>query len=229
MAAHSQFGVRVPSVPSDTDAWIGTVPASNRRLEAYAIVPIGTIGSGDRVGAAASETSLLRLATVVETALIAVLFLLISGLVAIRLAEAFGDRDVDTAALLSRLWPRSDDSSAAGGSAGPKSDPNPEPDRSPTTDHRPFERYIAPDTPSELLSDEGEVVRLLVANDGQLRQHRIADETGWSKSKVSRICSQMDADGIIEKASVGRENVITLSDRPADDSAGSDDVENPVP
>lgn len=227
MAVHSQFGVHSPSVPSDRDAWIGHDPVSNRRLEAYAVVP--AFGGGDRVGLAASEPSLLRLTTVVETALIAVLFLLISGLVAIRLAEAFGDRDVDAAALLSRLRPRSDESSDADGTAEPEPNPSPEPDRSPTVDHRPFERYIAPDTPSELLSDEGEVVRLLVANEGQLRQHRIADETGWSKSKVSRICSQMDADGIIEKASVGRENVISLSDRPAGGSAGSDDVENPVP
>ena len=228
MVAHSQFGVHVPSVPIDAAASIGAVPVptSNRRLEAHAIV--SPIGGVDRIGAATPGTSLFQLTAVVETALIAVLFLLISALVAIRLAEAFSDRDVDATALLSRLRSRSDDPSNPDGtpeSTGPGADS----DRSPTTDHSPFERYIAPDTPSEFLSDEGEVVRLLVANDGRLRQHRITDETGWSKSKVSRICSQMDADGIIEKASVGRENVITLSDRPSDDEPRSDDVENPVP
>lgn len=225
MVAHSQFGVRVPTVPITAPASIGAVPVptSNRRLEAHAIG--SPIRSVDRV-AATPGTSLLQLAAAVEAVLIAVLFLLIGALVAIRLAEAFSDRDVDATALLSRLRSRSDEPSNADGTAE-SSERRADADRSPTTDHRPFERYIAPDTPSELLSDEGEVVRLLVANGGRLRQHHITDETGWSKSKVSRICSQMDDDGLIEKASVGRENVITLSDRPSDDGTQSDDVENP--
>ncbi|WP_338044145.1 helix-turn-helix transcriptional regulator [Natronorubrum halophilum] len=79
------------------------------------------------------------------------------------------------------------------------------------------------------MSDEGEVVRLLVANHGRIRQHQIAEETGWSKSKVSRICSQMHSDGTIEKTSVGRENVITLSDRETTDETQLDDAERPLP
>lgn len=221
MVVHSLIAGRVPSEPIDAPASLGANPASVRRLEAYAIVPI--LGGGDRVGATASGTSPLTVTAVVETTLIAVLFLLISGIVAIRLTDVLSDRDVEPMELLqrSRSRSRSDEPSDGDGTRDPSGG-------SPTTGHQSFERYIAPDTPSELLSDEGEVVRLLVANDGRLRQHRIADETDWSKSKVSRICSQMDADGIIEKVSVGRENVITLADGSTDESARSDDVENPV-
>ncbi|ELY60627.1 hypothetical protein C493_04101 [Natronolimnohabitans innermongolicus JCM 12255] len=174
-------------------------------------------------------SSLLRLTSPAEVVLIAVLFLLVCGLVALRVADALSERDVELSRTLRSATNAKPSASAAATTESSTASTEREPTSSPTDDHQSFEHYIAPETPSELLSDEGEVVRLLVANHGRLRQHRIADETGWSKSKVSRICSRMDADDTIEKSSVGRENVITLSDRSADDATQSDDVENPDP
>ena len=213
MVSLPQTGVSVPLASVHAPVRIDAIRASDHRFDASAIV--STLGGDSDVFS--SGASLLGGTSTLEVILITVLFLLVSSLVAIRITEALSDRDVNLAALPSR-------SVIAKGSSEP--DQRRGTDRSPTTDHQSFDRYIAPDTPSVLLSDEGEVVRLLVANDGRLRQHRIADETDWSKSKVSRLCSQLDADGIIEKVSVGRENVITLSDPAIDESTETDDVEN---
>lgn len=62
----------------------------------------------------------------------------------------------------------------------------------------------------ELLSDEDRVIRMLEANGGRMKQHRIVDETDWSKSKVSVLLSEMDEAGTVSKIRVGRENVISL-------------------
>jgi len=147
-------------------------------------------------------------------ALVAVLFVLISVLIGIRTADVLSERELEISSLPLVANPAGDTAESA---------------HAHTDSPRAYETYLSPETPPRLLSDEGKVVRLLVANNGRIRQHRIADETGWSKSKVSRICSQMHADGTIEKRSVGRENVIVFADRPADDEMQSDDVENPLP
>ena len=84
-----------------------------------------------------------------------------------------------------------------------------------------------PATPSEpavedeeLLSDEDRVVKLLNENGGRMKQVNIVDETGWSKSKVSMLLSDMEDEGTISKLRVGRENIISLDgDEP--DAAGS--------
>ena len=78
----------------------------------------------------------------------------------------------------------------------------------------------------ELLSDEDRVVKLLNENGGRMKQVNIVDETGWSKSKVSMLLSDMEDEGTISKLRVGRENIISLDgDEP--DAAGSpfDDAE----
>ncbi len=43
-----------------------------------------------------------------------------------------------------------------------------------------------------------------------MKQHRIVDETGWSKSKVSVLLSEMEEEGTVSKLRVGRENVVSL-------------------
>ncbi|WP_255167407.1 helix-turn-helix transcriptional regulator [Natrononativus amylolyticus] len=69
-----------------------------------------------------------------------------------------------------------------------------------------------PDTvPDEdLLTDEDRVVTLIRNNGGRMKQVNIVDETGWSKSKVSMLLSDMEEDGTISKLRVGRENIISL-------------------
>ena len=62
----------------------------------------------------------------------------------------------------------------------------------------------------ELLSDEDRVTSLIRDNGGRMKQVNIVDQTGWSKSKVSMLLSEMESDGTISKLRVGRENIISL-------------------
>jgi uncharacterized membrane protein len=62
----------------------------------------------------------------------------------------------------------------------------------------------------ELLADDDRVRRLLEANGGRMRQVAIVEETDWSKSKVSMLLSEMEAEGRISKLRIGRENIVSL-------------------
>jgi len=72
----------------------------------------------------------------------------------------------------------------------------------------------------ELLSDEDRVMQLLEENGGRMKQVNIVEETGWSKSKVSMLLSEMEDGGDISKLRVGRENIISLKGQEPD-AAGS--------
>ncbi|WP_430505579.1 helix-turn-helix transcriptional regulator [Haloparvum sp. PAK95] len=68
-----------------------------------------------------------------------------------------------------------------------------------------------PAVPDEaFLSDEDRVRKLLRENGGRMKQVRIVEETGWSKSKVSVLLSEMEDEGVVSKLRVGRENVVSL-------------------
>ncbi|MFP8955183.1 helix-turn-helix transcriptional regulator [Natrialbaceae archaeon A-CW3] len=149
-------------------------------------------------------------ASVWDVVLVTVLSLLIGGLVGIRLAHVLSRFDLDISVPVSFSTGADDDTD----------------DHQISTNHS-FQHVVSASTPSKLLSDEGEVIRLLVENEGQIRQNQITTETGWSKSKVSRIVSQMHEDGMIDKMSAGRENVISLADQPTDDTPLN--VEKPLP
>ncbi|PCR89631.1 helix-turn-helix transcriptional regulator [Natrinema ejinorense] len=215
MVSTPQIGVRARFASMQSSISIDMAPASIQRYDVHAIASGPAVSQiGDRSGGSLSGVQLLRVTSVWEWALIAVLFLLITGLVGLRMADVLSERDIDVSSLV--LVPETGADEDDSG-------------RTRASDRGAYESYLSPDTPPQLLSDEGRVVRLLVANHGQIRQHRITEETGWSKSKVSRICSQMHADGTIEKQSVGRENVITLADRPPSREGESDEVDNPLP
>ncbi|EMA43107.1 helix-turn-helix transcriptional regulator [Halococcus saccharolyticus] len=78
-----------------------------------------------------------------------------------------------------------------------------------------------PTVPDEELRSDEEVVRsLLDENDGRMHQSEIVSETGWSKSKVSMLLSEMADDGDISKLRVGRENIVSL-DGHEPEAAGS--------
>ncbi len=62
----------------------------------------------------------------------------------------------------------------------------------------------------ELLTDEDRVIKLIRENGGRMKQVNIVEETGWSKSKVSMLLSDMEEEGTISKLRVGRENIISL-------------------
>jgi hypothetical protein len=61
------------------------------------------------------------------------------------------------------------------------------------------------------LTDQEVIIDILDDHEGRMKQAKIVDETGWSKSKVSMLLSDMDEDGEISKLRVGRENIVSLS------------------
>ncbi len=75
----------------------------------------------------------------------------------------------------------------------------------------PFETSEPKPTATSVPTDEERVIRLLESNGGRMRQTRIVEETGWSKSKVSMLLSEMDDGGRISKLRVGRENIVSRS------------------
>lgn len=77
-----------------------------------------------------------------------------------------------------------------------------------TIDRPPTPPESAPTPPAP--TDEERVIRMLESNGGRMRQTRIVERTDWSKSKVSMLLSEMEADGALHKLRVGRENIISL-------------------
>lgn len=59
-------------------------------------------------------------------------------------------------------------------------------------------------------TDGDRVVALVEANGGQMRQAAVVDELDWSKSKVSRVLSDLHEEGRVEKVKLGRENLVRL-------------------
>jgi len=79
-----------------------------------------------------------------------------------------------------------------------------------------------------LLTDEDRVEALLAERGGRMKQGDIVDELGWSKSKGSRVLSEMAETGRIRKLRIGRENLIECQEGGAeggadDDGGGRDD------
>jgi hypothetical protein len=154
-------------------------------------------------------TQLLNVTPIWEFALVAVAVLIICVLIGARFIEALSNRDVEFAPMAAFSSETADDVEQESAESDPA---------------HTYEAYISPDTPNELLSDRGQIIRILVENDGRTYQYRIVEETGWSKSKVSRLLSEMHERGEIGKVSVGRENAIVLADHDPD---GSDPAEDP--
>ncbi len=63
-----------------------------------------------------------------------------------------------------------------------------------------------------LREDEQKIMKLIVENDG-IDQREIVELTGFSKTKVSKILSELERRGIIRKEPVGRRNKIYLVKR----------------
>ncbi|QSG09557.1 helix-turn-helix transcriptional regulator [Halapricum desulfuricans] len=72
----------------------------------------------------------------------------------------------------------------------------------------------------EILSDDNRVKSLLEDHGGRMRQSEIVEATGWSKSKVSMLLSDMEDEDEITKIRVGRENIVSLPGHEPD-AAGS--------
>lgn len=59
-------------------------------------------------------------------------------------------------------------------------------------------------------TDADHIEALLGDQGGRMRQTGIVQATGWSKSKVSLLLTEMEAEGRIRKVRIGRENLILL-------------------
>ena len=66
------------------------------------------------------------------------------------------------------------------------------------------------DDADDILTDEGQVLKLLRDNRDRMKQVDIVEETGWSKSKVSRLLSRMEERGDVNRLRVGRGNIVYL-------------------
>jgi hypothetical protein len=71
-----------------------------------------------------------------------------------------------------------------------------------------------------LLSNEEQVMQLLEANGGRMKQQTVVEELDWTDAKTSKVVSGMREDGTIESFRIGRENVLTT---PEDDLGEVDD------
>jgi hypothetical protein len=68
------------------------------------------------------------------------------------------------------------------------------------------------DIDQELLSNEEQVIKLLEANGGRLKQQEVISELDWTEAKTSQVISGMREDGSVDTFRLGRENVVTLPD-----------------
>jgi len=64
----------------------------------------------------------------------------------------------------------------------------------------------------ELLSNEEQVMRLLEANGGRMKQQTVVKELGWTDAKTSKVVSTLREEDEIESFRIGRENVLTIPD-----------------
>lgn len=65
-------------------------------------------------------------------------------------------------------------------------------------------------TPTELLSDEERVLRLLEENGGRMKQQELKDELDWSRTKTSNVVNELQDADKIEVYRLGRENTLAL-------------------
>lgn len=84
------------------------------------------------------------------------------------------------------------------------------------------------------LTDEERVCRYLRPHGGRMRQSEIVECTEWSKSKVSRLLSRMEDEGLLVRTPIGREKLVSLpghqpeATRSALDSPGASLSADPV-
>lgn len=77
--------------------------------------------------------------------------------------------------------------------------------------------------PPELLSNEEQVLQLLEASDGRMKQGEVADRLDWTAAKTSQVIGDMREADAIATFRLGRENVVTLPDRGLGEDLGPDD------
>ncbi|WP_435093739.1 helix-turn-helix transcriptional regulator [Halorubrum sp. N11] len=85
----------------------------------------------------------------------------------------------------------------------------------------------APPVDDDLLSNEEQVLRLVEANGGRMKQKRVAEELDWTAAKTSQVVTGLRDEGDLDGFRLGRENVISLPDYDASsENSGEDGGEN---
>ncbi|WP_144799054.1 helix-turn-helix transcriptional regulator [Halorubrum depositum] len=79
----------------------------------------------------------------------------------------------------------------------------------------------APPVDEDLLSNEEQVIRLVEANGGRMKQKRVAEELDWTAAKTSQVVTGLRDEGDLDGFRLGRENVLSL---PEYDAAGEGDA-----
>lgn len=78
------------------------------------------------------------------------------------------------------------------------------------------------------LEPETFVTRLLQEQGGRLKQQAFTDYTDWSEPTVTRLLTEMEAEGAIERVTVGREKVVCLPEHaPTGDVSATEECDSP--
>jgi len=77
----------------------------------------------------------------------------------------------------------------------------------------------------ELLSNGEQVLRLITANGGRMKQKRVADELDWTAAKTSQVVTGLRDDDELDGFRLGRENVLSLPDYDTKADGATDDEE----
>jgi len=81
-----------------------------------------------------------------------------------------------------------------------------------------------PPVDEDLLSNEEQVIRLVEANGGRMKQKRVAEELDWTAAKTSQVVTGLRDEGDLDGFRLGRENVLSLPGYDANaDDGGTDD------
>lgn len=68
----------------------------------------------------------------------------------------------------------------------------------------------APPVDEDLLSNEEQVLRLVEASGGRMKQKQVAEELDWTAAKTSQVVTGLRDEGDLEGFRLGRENVLSL-------------------
>ncbi len=74
----------------------------------------------------------------------------------------------------------------------------------------PTDEAGVPPVDDELLSNEEQVLRLVEANGGRMKQKRVAEELDWTAAKTSQVVTGLRDEGDLDGFRLGRENVLSL-------------------
>lgn len=65
---------------------------------------------------------------------------------------------------------------------------------------------------NDLQTEEEKLVSLIEENDGRVKQKVVSEKFDWSDAKVSRITNKLEEADLIDKLTIGRENVLDLKE-----------------